>query len=100
MTPIQLRRLLQRRVFLGQTTRGLGSLALVSLMNSSLSAAEATVADSDRWRGVVQPFHVPPKAKRVIHLCMAGGPSHLETFDYKPKLAAMSGKPMPESFTK
>jgi hypothetical protein len=43
---------------------------------------------------------VPPKAKRVIYLCMAGGPSHLETFDYKPKLAEMSGKPMPESFTK
>src|SRR5207248_9085925 len=34
------------------------------------------------------------------HLCMAGGTSHLETLDYKPKLAEMSGKPMPESFTK
>ncbi|MCA9210642.1 MAG: DUF1501 domain-containing protein, partial [Planctomycetales bacterium] len=35
----------------------------------------------------------------VIFLCMAGGPSHLETFDYKPKLAEMDGQPMPESFT-
>ena len=42
----------------------------------------------------------PPKAKRVIFLYMAGGPSHLETFDYKPKLAEMHGQPMPESFTK
>ena len=40
------------------------------------------------------------KAKRVIFLCMAGGPSHLETFDYKPKLDELHGKPMPESFTK
>ncbi|MCA9022633.1 MAG: DUF1501 domain-containing protein, partial [Planctomycetaceae bacterium] len=38
--------------------------------------------------------------KRVIFLCMAGGPTHLETFDYKPKLAEMDGKPFPESFTK
>ena len=40
------------------------------------------------------------RAKRVIFLCMSGGPSHLETFDYKPKLDEMNGKPMPESFTK
>jgi hypothetical protein len=49
---------------------------------------------------MVQPFHVPPKAKRVIWLYMAGGMTHLDTFDHKPKLAAMTGQPMPESFTK
>ena len=38
--------------------------------------------------------------KRVIFLYMSGGPSHLETFDYKPKLAELDGQPMPESFTK
>jgi hypothetical protein len=43
--------------------------------------------------------HHAPKAKRVIFLCMAGGPSHLETFDYKPELAKLDGKPMPESYT-
>jgi hypothetical protein len=43
---------------------------------------------------------LPVRAKRVIFLCMAGGPSHLETFDYKPKLDELHGKPMPESFTK
>jgi hypothetical protein len=50
--------------------------------------------------GAVYPLHFPPKAKRVIQLYMAGGPSHLETFDYKPTLAKMNGQPMPESFTK
>jgi hypothetical protein len=50
-------------------------------------------------QGAVNPLHFAPKAKRVIFLCMAGGPSHLETFDYKPTLAEMDGKPMPASFT-
>ena len=45
-------------------------------------------------------MHHAAKAKRVIYLYQAGGPSHLETFDYKPKLAAMNGQPMPESMTK
>jgi hypothetical protein len=49
---------------------------------------------------VVQPPHRPAKAKRVIHLYMAGGPSHLETLDYKPTLAKLHGQPMPESYTK
>ena len=41
-----------------------------------------------------------PKIKRIIYLYMAGGPSHLETLDFKPVLAKMSGQPMPESFTR
>jgi hypothetical protein len=48
----------------------------------------------------VNPLHFPAKARRVIWLSMAGGPSHLETFDPKPKLVEMHGKPMPESFTR
>src|SRR5205814_7464593 len=51
-------------------------------------------------KGVVQPFHAPPKAKRVIWLYQAGGPSHLETFDYRPVLKEQHGQPMPESITK
>ncbi len=47
-----------------------------------------------------RPLPFAPKAKRVIFLCMAGGPSHLETFDHKPKLAELDGRPMPESYTK
>ncbi len=83
-----------RRVFLGRASQGIGALALASLIKpSSLLAAPA------RATGVVDPLHFAPKAKRVIWLTMAGGPSHLETWDPKPKLAAMHGQPMPESFT-
>ena len=88
-----------RRSFLGRAARGIGSLALASLINTKGVRAGDQVA-SDKWQGIIHPFHVPPKAKRVIYLYMAGGPSHLETFDYKPKLVELSGKPMPDSFTK
>lgn len=88
-----------RRTFLGRGAAGLGLAALHSLLQRELNAAPAT-AGADRWRGVVNPLHFPQKAKRVIFLYQAGGPSHLETFDYKPKLADMHGKPMPDSMTK
>jgi hypothetical protein len=87
-----------RRAFLGKTAAGLGSLALGSLLNPQLFGAAA--AKPDPWRGVINPLHHPAKIKRVIYLYQAGGPSHLETFDFKPKLREMHGKPMPESFTK
>jgi hypothetical protein len=92
-----------RRTFLGRTVTGLGSIALASLMSPGriLAAGKASAEKPDgKWRGVVNPPHFAPKAKRVIFLCMAGGPSHLETFDYKPRLAELHGQPMPESFTK
>src|SRR5437867_6744614 len=91
-----------RRAFLGRMSHGLGSLALASLVNPALLRAAAVKAptNKDKWTGVVNPPHFPPKVKRVIWLTMAGGPSHLETFDYKPKLAVMHKEPMPESFTK
>lgn len=85
---------MSRRTFLVHGSRGLGALAFASLMNPSLLRAE------EKWRGVVNPLHVAQKAKRVIYLCMAGGPSHLETLDFKPKLREQHGKPMPESITK
>src|SRR5580692_10297683 len=88
---------LRRRAFLGRGMAGFGLLALNSLLDPKLLAS--TGAADGRWRGVVQPLHFPAKAKRVIFLYQAGGPSHLETFDYKPKLAEMTGKPMPDSFT-
>src|SRR5262245_52040099 len=85
-------RLLQRRQFLGPAGRGAGAVALSSPLAPS-------VAGGDKPRRPPG-LHYPAKAKRVIFLCMAGGPSHLETFDSKPALAEMHGKPMPESFTK
>jgi len=54
-----------------------------------------------RWPGVLNgKLHREAKAKRVIFLTMAGGMSHLETFDNKPKLRELDGQPMPESYTK
>jgi hypothetical protein len=88
----QLTQAVSRRAFLG----GLGSVALSSLLDREALASQAP----DRWRGVVNPLHHAAKAKRVIFLYQAGGPSQFETFDYKPALAAMHGKPMPESFTR
>ena len=72
--------------------------ALTSLLGDDAHAESST--DVPRWNGLVRPRHVAPKAKRVIFLYMAGGPSHLETFDYRPQLAKLHGQPMPESFTK
>lgn len=91
-----------RRAFFGRAATGVGSIALGSLLNPTalLAADGASPQKEAKWRGVVHPLHFAPKAKRVIFLCMAGGPSHLETFDNKPKLAELHGKPMPESFTK
>ncbi len=88
-----LNRLLARRTFLHQSALGLGSIALACLDQQSAQAARPYPA----FQGLP---HFAPKAKRVIYLYMSGGPSHLETFDYKPKLAELDGKPMPESFTK
>jgi len=82
-----------RRTFLGKTAQGLGSVALASLLRPSLLHAAPQA-------GMLSKLHFPQKAKRVIWLSMAGGPSHLETFDPKPKLAEMDGQPMPESMTK
>ncbi len=89
-----------RRAFLGRAASGVGSVALATLFNPISRVLGAGVAPAkDGSRGVVSPLHFPARAKRVIYLCMAGGPSHLETFDYKPKLAELHGQPMPASFT-
>jgi len=82
-----------RRAFLGKTAQGVGAVALASLATPDTVSAAAL-------RGVLDPPPLPQKAKRVIWLTMAGGPSHLETFDHKPKLAELDGQPMPESMTK
>ncbi len=84
------RRNVHRRTFLRYGLSGLGLVGLNALM----------AQQSGGTRGAISPLHHPAKAKRVIFLYQAGGPSHLETFDYKPKLAELHGKGMPESFTK
>ena len=89
-----------RRTFLGRAAQGVGKVALASLLNRIFLSAAAEISKKERYSGVVKPFHYPPQAKRVIWLSMAGGPSHLETFDPKPKLAEFHGQPFPESITK
>src|SRR6476646_6563584 len=103
MKPIDLQQFalsVNRRTFLRRSAYGLGAMALAGLIDPKIFAAEKAAAGAGKWRGVVNPLHFAPKAKRVIHLCMAGGPSHLETFDWKPELKKLDGKALPESFTK
>lgn len=90
---------IRRRAFLGEGALGLGAMALSSLLGRELRAGGERSTGIAR-DGRLAALHSPPKAKRVIFLYMSGGPSHLETFDYKPKLAQMTGQPMPESFTR
>src|SRR2546423_4343151 len=99
MKPSDMEISLSRRAFLGRASQGVGVLAWASLIRPGLLRAGGP-PKKDKWTGVVTASHFPPRARRVIWLTMAGGPSHLETFDYKPKLAEMHGKPMPESLTK
>ena len=83
---------INRRSFLTRSGLGLGAVAM---------AAMGAGRKVERWPGVVRPLHHAAKVKRVIYLYMAGGPSHLETFDAnKPELVKMNGQPMPTSFTK
>jgi len=85
----------RRRAFLRQSAFGLGGLALAHLLDPQFSRA----ADGRGWHGAVKP-QFPVRAKRVIHLCMAGGPSQFESFDFKPDLKRLDGQAFPESFTK
>src|SRR5688572_19816117 len=87
-----------RRHFLQGCGVGLGKIALGGLLTESLgsrvgAATSQVPADPLRIR---QP-HLPATAKRVIHLFMAGAPSQLEMFDYKPQLAKLEGRPLPPS---
>jgi hypothetical protein len=84
-----------RRHFLRDCGVGLGKIALAGLLTESLAPGALATAS-------VNPLaprkpHFQPKAKRVIHLFMAGAPSQLDLFDYKPELAKYAGKPLPPS---
>jgi hypothetical protein len=85
-----------RRHFFGRCGMGLGGIALAALMNERLLGAE-TPATLPNPMSPKQP-HFAPKAKNIIYLFMAGGPSQLELFDYKPKLLELNGQPIPQSF--
>ncbi|MEL6106990.1 MAG: DUF1501 domain-containing protein [Planctomycetota bacterium] len=90
---------LHRRTFLAHGGVSLGSAALASLASRTrVHGAEANPSIG-LPAGVPGLPSLPSRVKRVIFLCMAGGPSHLETFDQKPELERLHDKPMPASFT-
>ena len=84
---------MQRRTFLGRSALGFGASALGLMLSGQ------TLGLDDSGKQPAGLPHHPPRVKRVIFLYMSGGPSHLETFDYKPELERLNDQPMPESFT-
>jgi hypothetical protein len=88
-----------RRHFFQNCKLGLGSLVLGSLLGGQSSGG---VSSADRAVNPLAPRdgHHPARARNVIFLFMAGGPSQLELFDYKPKLQEMNGQVIPESYVK
>src|SRR5262249_15215933 len=93
--PLQI---LTRRHFFGRCGLGLGSLALASLLNERRAHANAIEPSGASNPAAPKQPHFAPRAKRIIYLFMAGGPSQLELFDYKPKLIELNGQPIPPSF--
>ncbi|MBI5775144.1 MAG: DUF1501 domain-containing protein [Verrucomicrobia bacterium] len=97
MHPDHALRDLTRRHFFSRCSMGVGSIALASLMaERGLAAAPAA-----KIRNPLEPkrTHFPAKAKNVIFLFMAGGPSQLDLFEHKPKLTELNGQPIPDSYT-
>jgi len=82
-----------RRKFLQHCGTGMGALALASLLDEKLFAADAAP-------GIPVGTHFAPKAKSIIYLFMSGGPSHLDLFDYKPELIKLNGQKMPDEMLK
>ena len=80
-----------RRAFLADAFGGFGGLALASLLGDDARAAPADPLAPKKP-------HFEPKAKSVIFLFMAGGPSHIDTFDPKPLLNKLNGQPRPAEF--
>jgi len=89
-------RFLTRRQFFGRCALGLGGIALASMLKErELFGASAPTSQNPM---APKPPQFPAKAKNIIYLFMAGGPSQLELFDYKPRLKELNGQPIPDSF--
>ncbi|MDW8309815.1 MAG: DUF1501 domain-containing protein [Verrucomicrobiales bacterium] len=99
MNPVHEHQLLMtRRHFFSRTTLGLGTAALASLLNPGLfQALAASVSTSGGATGPARGPHFRPRAKRVIYLFMAGGPSQMDLFDYKPALEKYHSTELPDS---
>lgn len=89
-------RFLTRRQFFSRCALGLGGIALASMLKDQEVFAAAAPASLNPM--AVKPPHFPAKAKNIIYLFMASGPSQLELFDHKPRLNELNGEPIPQSF--
>jgi hypothetical protein len=87
-----------RRHFFSKCATGVGGVALASLLNEKLFASDAILSGANPLAPRYP--HFTAKAKHLIYLHMAGSPSQLDLFDYKPKLVEMNGEPCPESLFK
>ena len=103
MSPERLHALtVTRRHFFEQAGVGVGKIALAALLGDAMAPGTFRARASAASPGPTGPLaprspHFAPKAKRVIHLFMAGAPSQLDLFDFKPALARLEGKPLPPS---
>ena len=87
-----------RRQFFGRTATGIGVAALSSLLDRDLVAAVTqSGASKNATHGILKALHHAPKAKRVIYLHQSGAPSHIDLFDYKPKMKEFHGQELPGS---
>src|SRR6187549_818912 len=87
---------MNRRDFLGRFGLGLGGVALMGLLHRDVRGA-TTIPTTNPFKGILDQPHFAPKAKRIIYLFMAGGPSQHDLFDYKPLLNERNGQDLPES---
>jgi uncharacterized protein (DUF1501 family) len=90
-------KLVTRRWFFEQCGVGLGRIALAGLFAGSLSRSGRAAVTNASQALLPKEAHYTGRAKAVIHLFMAGAPSHLDLFDHKPKLAQFEGQPIPPS---
>ncbi len=88
-----------RRSFLQRAGISVGAMALTSLASPVPRTMASDTTPDLKSLGELKVLHHAPRAKRIIWLYMAGGMSHLDTFDFKPKLQELDGQPMPESVT-
>jgi hypothetical protein len=89
--------MMNRRQLLGNTARPLGAAALAALLGGSSSVQGGSATVPATQGGLPGLPHFAPTAKRVIYMVMAGGPSHIDTFDYKPFLRKIHGEELPDS---
>lgn len=100
MNPIDDQRLaITRRAFFGKAATGVGAAALASLLRQEGLAATPAPSPSPTDASVLPGLpHVAPRAKRIIYLFQNGAPTHVDLFDYKPKLAQLHGRPVPDDY--